>query len=191
MFCAVRPHTVGIVRDPMTQAGTYSNSRLGSAELAILRHLRRAGGAVPRQLLVVLVHAPTALSAQTAGSESQAGAADVLPTGRARQNAESTLSRALRSLQRKGLIVRTIDRSSRQTLISAADPQAAECGERDAIAAEAFAARCDAVSAALIDLASNARVRASQLRSEGGPISALRAGNRLRQAAGMPEYTSS
>ena len=91
--------------------------------------------------------------------------------GPARQNAESTLSRALRSLERKRLIVRSFSRTTGQTLISCTDPPAPPTWERDARAEEAFAARCDAVRAELAGLGRRARTRAARLRLERSSIS--------------------
>lgn len=133
------------------------NVRLGSAELAILKELRRVDEPVPRQVLLLLVHTQVSSSTEAA---SQTGVAQLLPTGRARQNAESTLSRALRSLERKGLIVRTVCESTRRSLISTASPRATRRLKRSACEEEAFAARCDAASAELRELARKARTRA-------------------------------
>ena len=89
-----------------------------------------------------------------------------LPQGRARLYTESTLSRALRTLERKGLVVRVVNRPTRETLISMADPPAPPAWERQARAELVLAARCEAVSAELAELARRARVRAVRLREE-------------------------
>lgn len=161
------------MRNPTAYDGSQLSVRLGSAEVAILAELRRAGEPVPRQLLLLLVHAQTSRSGHAASSPAQAGVAQLLPSGRARQNVESTVSRALRSLERKGLIVRSFSGSTRQTLISAPTPPVGPRWERVAIEEEAFAARCDAVAAELAELARNARTRASQLGVEQGPTPAF------------------
>ena len=132
--------------------------RLGSAEESILLELRRIGGPVPRQLLVHLVHETAASSRRGARSQ---------PTEkRALKNAESTLSRALRSLERKQLIARTYSRATRQTLVSLSDPPAPPQWELEAEREEAFAARCDAAATELVQLARRAQRRASRLRME-------------------------
>ena len=89
-----------------------------------------------------------------------------VPRGRARRYTESTLSRALGSLERKGIVVRVVSRATRETLVSMSDPPALPAWEREARAQLAFAARCDAASAELAELARRARVRAVRLREE-------------------------
>lgn len=132
--------------------------RLGSAEETVLLELRRIGGPVPRQLLVHRVHETAAPSRRRARSQ---------PTEkRALKNAESTLSRALRSLERKKLVVRTYSRATRQTLVSLSDAPAPPLWEVQAQRDEAFAVRCDAAATELIQLARRARRRASRLRIE-------------------------
>ena len=157
----------------MAHNGSDFNVRLGSAEVAILAQLRRAGEPVPRQLLLLLVHTRMSPSTQAASPAAQAGVAHLLPSGRARQNAESTLSRALRSLERKGLIVRSVNESTRRTHISTARPLARWKWERNAVAEEEFAARCDALSAELCELARNARTRALRIHTERAPMSTV------------------
>lgn len=140
--------------------------RLGSAEELILSELRRSGGPVPRRLLVSVVMETSMVSRR-----------HVLPTGgveaRAIQNAESTLSRALRSLERKGLIVRSYSHSTKHTLVWLPNPPAPPVWEREARAEETFAARCDAVIAELTELARRARRRAGRLRMERSSASTM------------------
>ena len=132
--------------------------RLGTAEEAVLRELRRIGGPVPRQLLVQLVRETASSSRRRARTE---------PTEkRALKNAESTLSRALRSLERKQLVARTYSRQTRQTLVSLSDPPDPPHWELEAEREEAFAARCDAAATELVQLARRAQRRASRLRME-------------------------
>ena len=138
--------------------------RFGSAEEAILNELRRIGGPVPRRLLVGVVYASSS-SRRTVWSR-RAAARARLPQGLARRYTESTLSRALRSLERKGLIVRTVNRPTRETLISMTDAPAPPVWEREARAELAFAAGCEAVSAEFAELARRARARAVRLREE-------------------------
>lgn len=139
---------------------SHWNLRLGSAEVAILTELRRVGEPVPRRVLLLLVFTQVSPPTEVALSKSHAGVAQLLPSGRVRQNAESTLSRAIRSLERKGLIVRSECESTRRSLISAASPLAGRRLKRNPRAEEAFAARCDATSAELRELARKARARA-------------------------------
>jgi hypothetical protein len=75
----------------------------------------------------------------------------------------------LGSLERKGLVTRTFSRSTRQTLVSIANPPAPPPWEREACADEAFAARCHAAVAELLDLARRAARRAKQLRTDRRP----------------------
>jgi DNA-binding MarR family transcriptional regulator len=140
--------------------------RLGSTEETILDELRRAGGPVPRRLLVSVVYATTASATYHTRSLSSRRTEEPLAATRALQNAESTLSRALRSLERKGLITRTLSGGTRQTLISVTNPPAPPPWEQDARAEEALATRCDVIAAELAELARRARRRASQLRVE-------------------------
>lgn len=130
--------------------------RLGSAEELILSELRRSGGPVPRRLLVSVVQ-------ETSRRHLQPSAAR---DARSVQNAESTLSRALRSLERKGLIVRSYSHSTKHTLVWLPNPPSPPVWEREARAEETFAARCDAVIAELTELARRARRRAARLRME-------------------------
>ena len=140
--------------------------RLGSAEEMILSELRRSGGPVPRRLLVSVVMETSMLSRR-----------HLVPTGageaRAIQNAESTLSRALRSLERKSLIVRSYSHSTKHTLVSLPNPPAPPAWEREARAEETFAARCDAVIAELTELGRRARRRAARLRMERSSASTM------------------
>lgn len=136
---------------------TAQRARLGSAEESILGELRRIGGPVPRQLLVKRVHEAAASSRRRRPGLTEA---------RAFKNAESTLSRALRSLERKKLVVRTYSRATRQTLVSLIDSPTPPPWEQEAQREEMFAARCDAASTELIQLARRARRRASRLRME-------------------------
>lgn len=136
---------------------TAQRAWLGSAEESILGELRRIGGPVPRQLLVKLVHEAAASSRRP-----RPGVTDA----RALKNAESTLSRALRSLERKKLVVRTYSRATRQTLVSLIDSPTPPPWEQEAQREELFAARCDAASTELVQLARRARRRASRLRME-------------------------
>lgn len=133
--------------------------RLGSAEEMILSELRRSGGPVPRRLLVSVVMETSTLSRRHALPAAAREA-------RAIQNAESTLSRALRSLERKGLIVRSYNHSTKHTLVWLPNPPAPPEWEREARTEETFAARCDAVIGELTELARRARRRAARLRME-------------------------
>lgn len=140
--------------------------RLGSAEEIILTELRRSGGPVPRRLLVSVVQEASSPSRRRA---LPAGASDT----RAIQNAESTLSRALRSLERKGLVLRAYSNATKQTLISLPNPPAPPTWEREARGEEQFAAQCDAAIAELTELARRARRRASRLRMERSSASTM------------------
>ena len=130
--------------------------RLGSAEETILMELRRSGGPVPRQLLVRAVQATT--------RQARRGLDDGAADGRVIQNAESTLSRALRSLESKGLVTRTLSRSTRQIIVSTANPSTPPAWEREARAEEALATRCRAAVSELAELGRRAGRRAAQLR---------------------------
>lgn len=148
--------------------------RLGVAEEAVLIEMRRVGGPVPRQLLVNVV----LQSAESSRRSPRSGPSE----RRAVKNAESTLSRALRTLERKNLIVRTYSRATRQTLVSVIDPPEPPPWELEARREEAFATRCDAVSIELTQLARRARRRASRLRTERStaPTSREREGDRAK-----------
>ena len=154
-------------REPWRLSISYPSVRLGSAEESILSELRRIGGPVPRRLLVSVVFDSVSVAGRN-GRPRGPGHVERLPAGRALQNAESTLSRALGSLQRKGLVMRTFNRATRQTLISVTNPPAPPSWEQEARSEEAFAGRCDAVAAELTELARRARMRVVQLRIERG-----------------------
>ena len=159
--------SAGVLRSRgVTASGRVGLLRLGTAEEAILAELNHSGGPVPRRALVRAVYVRGDARRAAAATQTRFDDDAVVPEGRARQHAESTLSRALRSLERKGLIVRRYNGPTRQTLVSVTDPPAPPAWEREARFEERFAARCDAVSAELAELARRARRRAIQLRGE-------------------------
>ena len=141
--------------------------RLGSVEGAILAELRRTYGAIPRRRLIGVVHAAAATPRASAWFHTPREEHGPALSARERQNAESTLSRALRSLARKGLIVRTINRTERDSFVSLPNAPVPVEWEHVARAEEALAARCDAIAGELAEVARRARTRASRLRTEG------------------------
>jgi hypothetical protein len=141
---------------------TEAAPHLGGVEAAIVRELQRVGGPVPRRLLVSAVLPGRGRRTSAARSTS----APLIRRGPSFANLESSVSRALRSLERKGLIVRTFSRPTKQALVSLASSHELPAWEVDARVDEAFALRCGVVAARLGELGDRARRRATRLRVE-------------------------
>lgn len=123
--------------------------RLGRVEQVVLDELIRRGAVTPRDLLV-------------RAAFPSAGGPD--HTGRA--PAEAAVSRAIRSLERKGLLVRERDAQTGRTSVRPPSQTALPRWEQLARAEEDLAAHCRRRATEWQALASRARVRARRLRTE-------------------------
>lgn len=121
--------------------------RLGRVEVAVLRAIDSAGGLVRRE---------EALLAAYPSAADQRG----------RALAHAGLSRALLTLERKGLIVKERDPSNTTTLLFAANLTTLPEWEQLARAEEDLAAHCGRTAAAFDALARRARGRARSIRTE-------------------------
>lgn len=134
----------------MTDAGP----RLGRVELVVLEELRARGVVTPRDAL--LYAAFPGLSGTPAPSEPD--------RDRQRARAESAVSRAIRSLERKGLVVRERDPRTGRTSVRSPGDTAVPLWEQLARAEEDLAAHCRQRAREWQELAAGAGRRARQLR---------------------------
>ena len=121
--------------------------RLGRVEVAVLRAIDGGGGLIRRE---------EALLAAYPGAADQRG----------RALAHAGLSRALLTLERKGLIVKERDPSNTTTLLFAANLTTLPEWEQLARAEEDLAAHCGRTAAAFDALARRARSRARSIRTQ-------------------------
>ena len=123
--------------------------RLGWVEQVILDELTQRSVVTPREVLV-----RTAFPA-------------LGPSDQARRNsAEAAVSRAIRSLERKGLVVRERDGRTGRTSVRSPQRGALPRWEQLARAEEDLAAHCRMRAAEWQQLASRARTRAHRIRME-------------------------
>ena len=125
----------------MTELGP----RIGRVEQVVLDVLYARGGMTPREVLV---------QAAFPAAEGEAP----------RARAESAVSRAMRSLERKGLVVRDHDPRTGRTSVRTPGDSALPMWEQLARAEEDLAAHCRQRSREWQDLAGRAGRRARQLR---------------------------
>lgn len=136
--------------------------RLGRVERAILAALPRDGGFVSRDAVVLCAfpdaHSHAALSKRD----------DVVtqPLSEPRALAEAAVSRAIRSLQRKGLVVRDRNRDTGRTLLRSSSPADDPKWELAARAEEDFSAHATAMALRWRSLAIRARHRAGRVRAD-------------------------
>lgn len=139
--------------------------RLGRVEIAILDALSRRGGLTTRE--DALLDAFPGLRSPDPGSGERAGAQQRLRRARA----EAALSRAILSLERKGLLVRERNPRTGRTMLRSADrPQLPEWEEM-ARAEEDLAVHCRRVAASWRTLARRAQERAESVRAERSALS--------------------
>ena len=129
--------------------------RLGRVELVILQELSRQGVLTPRD---ALVHAAFPLP----GRPEDKGDED--EWRRQRSRAESAVSRAIRSLESKGLVARERDPRTGRTAVRLPGDTKVPMWEQLARAEEDLAAHCRQRARELQQLASRATRRARQLR---------------------------
>lgn len=128
--------------------------RLGRVEQVILHELGRRGVLTPRDALV---------QAAFPAAEPDGDGADVDAKGR-RARAESAVSRAIRSLEHKGLVVRERDARTRRTFVRTPGDTTVPRWEQLARAEEDLSAHCRQRARAWQELAASAGRRARQLR---------------------------
>jgi DNA-binding MarR family transcriptional regulator len=133
--------------------------RLGSVEAAVLEELRGAGGLMQRRH--VLAAAFPDFATEPNRSDAMAGG----PTGRRRAVAEAALSRAVSSLERKGLVRRDRHPATGNVVLRAAGHTHIPDWERCARSDEAMEAYCQRLAAQWTALAQRFGVRASLLRA--------------------------
>ena len=142
---------------------SVSSSRLGRVEIAILDVLSRHGGLTPRD--EALEEAFPRARTMSNGDSPAVAAQNRLRRARA----EAALSRAILSLERKGLIVRERNARTGRTLIRSADRPELPEWEEMARAEEDLAAHCRRLAASWRGLARRAQQRAEAVRTERSP----------------------
>ena len=133
---------------------TSEQPRLGRVEQVILQELGRRGVLTPRDALVRAAF--PALERRHAAAPDEGDAV--------RDRAESAVSRALRSLEKKGLIVRERDARTRRTYVRMPGDRALPRWEQLARAEEDLAAHCRQRAREWQQLASAASGRARRIR---------------------------
>ena len=139
---------------------SVSSPRLGRVESAILDVLSRHGGLTQRD--EALIEAFPRARASSNGEIASAAVQDRLRRARA----EAALSRAILSLERKGLIVRERNARTGRTLLRSAGRQEIPEWEEMARAEEDLAAHCRRVATSWRALARRAQQRAESVRTE-------------------------
>jgi DNA-binding MarR family transcriptional regulator len=133
---------------------------LGRVEIAILDVLSRHGGLTPRD------EALAEAFPRARGAANGDGASLAVQDRLRRARAEAALSRAILSLERKGLIVRERNPRTGRTLLRSADRQELPEWEEMARAEEDLAAHCRRVASSWRTLARRAQQRAESVRTE-------------------------
>jgi DNA-binding MarR family transcriptional regulator len=129
--------------------------RLGRVELVILQELSRQGVLTPRDTLVHAAFPSLKPPGGTAGGDDWR---------RQRSRAESAVSRAIRSLESKGMVARERDPRTGRTSVRLPGDTKVPMWEQLARAEEDLAAHCRQRARDLQQLASRATRRAQQLR---------------------------
>ena len=142
-----------------------SEIRLGRVERAILAALPRDGGFVSRDAVVRSAFP----DAQPQAAESRRDDAAAQPSSGPRELAEAAVSRAIGSLQRKGLLVRDRNRDTGRTLLRSSTAVDNPEWELVARAEEDFSAHAAAMARRWRALSNRARQRAARLRVDRSP----------------------
>ena len=147
--------------------GTASGSevRLGRVERAILAALPRDGGFVSRDTVVRAAYP----DAKPPAAVASADRAVVQPVPEGRALAEAAVSRAIASLQRKGLVVRDRNRVTGRTLLRSSAALHDPSWELVARAEEDFSAHAAAMARQWRSLSARARERAGRVRVDRSP----------------------
>ena len=148
---------------PSTVAGAKRAARvlrLGRVEIAILDALSRRGGLTPRDEALAEAFPP--LRTRDSGRSTVTGTPERLRRARA----EAALSRAIVSLERKGLVVRERNTRTGRTLLRSADHLDLPEWEEMARAEEDLAAHCRRVASTWRAFAKRAQQRAEAVRTD-------------------------
>lgn len=132
---------------------------LGRVERAILDELSRSGGLTHRERLVRIAYPE--LEREPAGSAHASAASE-----RRRARAEAATTRAIRSLETKGLLHRQRNERTGRVLIVTAGVEDVPEWEAMARAEEDLAAHCRKLSERWTNLARRAKSRAGRIRAE-------------------------
>ena len=144
---------------PVEAITSDESPRLGRVEIAILDVLSRHGGLTPRD------EALEEAFPKARASSNGAGTAGSVQERLRRARAEAALSRAVLSLERKGLIVRERNARTGRTLLRSADRLELPEWEEIARAEEDLALHCRRVAASWRSLARRAQQRADAVRT--------------------------
>lgn len=147
------------VRLSEREMGDTTTQRLGRVEAAILAELQRAGGMLHRDVALAAVF-PNLGSPASEGDVSSGGLAK-----RRRASAEAAMSRAVVSLERKGLVVREVNPTTRRVLVRLRECTALPPWEEMARAEEDMGAHCMKQAAAWVTLARRLFARAVAIRA--------------------------
>lgn len=134
--------------------------RLGRVERAILDAMVAAGGFIARDVVRDIAYPPA-----SRGRRKRAHAARTQDP-RDRALAEAAISRAIVSLERKGLLLREHNRNTGRTTLRSPDQAQLPAWEETARAEEDLAAHCLGVSRAWSELARKSQSRAKVLRAD-------------------------
>lgn len=140
--------------------GDTTTPRLGRIEVAILAELQRAGGILTRDAAVAAVF-PTLTTSTANGHRPDS----VMRAKRRRASAEAAMSRAITSLEHKGLAAREINPTSRRVLVRLIECTALPHWEEMARAEEDMGAHCAKQAAAWVALSRRLFARARVIRS--------------------------
>ena len=134
--------------------------RLGRIEAAILAELQRAGGILHRDAAVAAVF-PTLAASTANGHRPDSG----MRAKRRRASAQAAMSRAITSLERKGLAVREINPTSGRVVVRLRECIALPHWEEMARAEEDMGAHCMKQAAAWVKLGRRLSARARAIRA--------------------------
>lgn len=153
---------------PSVPEAPDASVRLGRVEMRILDEVRRRGGLAPRYALVEHVFPDLGPRPRAGGAR---GAQRLERWMILRADAESAVSRAIRSLGRKGLLVTERSTQTGRTLLREPGVAALPGWEEMARAEEDAAARSLDIARDLTKLAARARARAISIRTQGSDAS--------------------
>ena len=157
--------TIAAAEDGEDGTAGRTEIRLGRVERAILAALPRDGGFVSRDTVVRSAY-PDAKPRAAAASLDDAA---VQPVSEGRALAEAAVSRAIASLQRKGLVVRDRNRVTGRTLLRSSAAVDDPSWELVARAEEDFSVHAAAMARQWQSLSARARERAARVRVDRSP----------------------
>ena len=157
---ALPPAAPAAVTTPPLDPGV----RLGRVESRILDEVQRRGGLAPRYALVDHVFPDLGPKPRAGGGAR--GAQRLERWQILRADAESAVSRAIRSLGRKGLLLTERSTQTGRTLLREPGVAALPEWEEVARAEEDLASRCQELARELVSIAGRARTRAISIRTQ-------------------------